>query len=155
MPEDEGQDGGWLIGVTRVKVAALAFGFSDFAVDFFCFFTGSSSDALWCALSLTSSSSSFGLRRFGICAEAGGGVDQTRGNIARRRQGSSDLGKVFRHARRPPIDIHRVSLWSLAYYFNTQVRVFPLVGGRMKIQNKSKKVLPPVRYSTFPPRQGI
>ena len=79
MPGDEGQGCGWSIGVTRVKMAVLAFGFSDFALDFFDFFTVSSSDTVLCALSLTSSSSSLGSRRFGISTETGGAVDRSVG----------------------------------------------------------------------------
>lgn len=79
----------------RVGVAVLAFGFSDFAPDFFDFFVTSSSDALLCALSPASSSSSLGARRFGIGVKIGGAVDQIRGNIARRRRGSPDLALPF------------------------------------------------------------
>lgn len=79
------EDRCWSIGATRVKTVVLAFGFSDFAVDFFGFFTTSSSDALWCALSLTSPSSSLGGLRFGIIGKTRGAVDQIRGNIARRQ----------------------------------------------------------------------
>lgn len=91
---------GRLIGVTRVEVVVLAFGFSDFALGFFGFFTASSSDAVLCALSLASPSSSLGARRFGII-EAGGTVDRIRGNIARRRHDGPDLANAFHHTRRP------------------------------------------------------
>jgi hypothetical protein len=96
---------------------ALAFAFSDFAVDFLDFFTTSSPDALWCALSLASSSSSLDARRFGISVKDGV-VDQIRGNIARRPHGSPDPPNAFHHARRPPIDTHRASLWPPPYHFN-------------------------------------